>query len=407
MFIVAQLGARMHYAVPSILARANVLERFYTDTYAPPELRKALSIAAKAGPLSLRRWLGRIPADIPPERICAFNRMGIEYYWRRNHVPPGGSELAPHLWGGTELCRRIVRCGLGEATGVYTFNSAGLELLQYARSVGVFTAMEQTIAPFVIEQKLLEREKADFPGWSRSHTEDSLQDAFREREEREWQESDVIVCGSEFVRESIRAAGGPVDRCRIVPYGTSLPALAQPKIHKHSRLRVLTVGAVGLRKGSQYVLAAARALKGKAEFRMAGPIAVTSVAESTLRGNLSLVGPVPRTEVRRQFEWADVFLLPSICEGSATVCYEALAYGLPVIATPNTGSVVRDGVDGFIVPVRDPGAIIEKLEILDANRDLLDGMSLTALERARDYTVERYGQRLLEVLCHSTGGCCE
>jgi len=99
-----------------------------------------------------------------------------------------------------------------------------------------------------------------------------------------------------------------------------------------------------------------------------------------------------------QYAWADVFLLPTLCEGSATVCYEALAAGLPVITTPNAGSVVRDGLDGFVVPIRDPEAIAEKLEILARDRELLWWMSNKARERAREFTVEKYGERLIATL---------
>jgi glycosyltransferase involved in cell wall biosynthesis len=107
---------------------------------------------------------------------------------------------------------------------------------------------------------------------------------------------------------------------------------------------------------------------------------------------------VPRSEIHRQFSWADVFLLPSICEGSATVCYEALSFGLPVITTPNTGSVVRDGIDGFVVPIRNTESIIEKLVRFDSDRDLLALMSRNARQRSADFTVEKYGERLLSSL---------
>jgi glycosyltransferase involved in cell wall biosynthesis len=71
---------------------------------------------------------------------------------------------------------------------------------------------------------------------------------------------------------------------------------------------------------------------------------------------------------------------------------------LPVITTPNAGSVVRDGVDGFIVPIRDAEAIAEKLERLVRKRDLLAWMSANALARSREFTVEKYGERLLAAI---------
>ena len=214
----------------------------------------------------------------------------------------------------------------------------------------------------------------------------------------EWETADSIICGSEFVRDGIRASGGPVERCCVVPYGVRPTGVAPRRSFDRGPLRVLTVGAVGLRKGAPYVLAAARTLKGRAEFRIAGQIGVTGYARALLSQYVTLAGVVPRSEIQSHYEWADVFLLPSVCEGSATVCYEALAAGLPVITTPNAGSVVRDRIDGFVVPVRSSEAIVEKLERLASDRELLAFMSKNARERSAEYTVEKYGERLLSVL---------
>ena len=397
-FIVAQLGARMHYAVPSILARANLLERLYTDIYAPRAARSLHSIASRHGPAPLARWLGRAPADIPANKIVSFNAMGWEYYWRRRRGASNGSSHGAYLWAGSEFCRRVINSGLGSARVVYAFNSAALELLQYARGNGLFTVIEQTIAPRDIEESLLAREEAEFAGWVPSAAVDRYAAAFSEREKREWETADLILCGSDFVRNSIGAAGGPLDRCRVVQYGISPPAVIPVKDCRHKPLRVLTVGSLSLRKGTPYVLAAARSLKGKAQFRMAGSLDITSIAQKRLCSHVDIVGAVPRSRIHEHFEWADIFLLPSICEGSATACYEALAYGLPVITTPNTGSVVRDNVDGFIVPICDPKAIIERLERLDEDRDLLLLMAHNARLRSADFTLEKYGDRLLSTL---------
>jgi glycosyltransferase involved in cell wall biosynthesis len=98
------------------------------------------------------------------------------------------------------------------------------------------------------------------------------------------------------------------------------------------------------------------------------------------------------------YRWADVLVLPSICEGSATVCYEALAAGLSVITTPNAGSVVRDGLDGFVVPIRDARALAEKLEQLASDPRLLADMSASAAARACEFTIAGYAERLLSVI---------
>ena len=128
---------------------------------------------------------------------------------------------------------------------------------------------------------------------------------------------------------------------------------------------------------------------------MVGAVQVLPEAERRLREHVQLTGAIPRADVAAQYDWADVFLLPSLCEGSATSTYEAMFQGLPVICTPQTGSVVRDGGDGFIVPARDADAIAEKLELLAAKPGLLAELSENARQYAANFTLEKYGERLI------------
>ncbi|MGA2185623.1 MAG: glycosyltransferase family 4 protein [Bryobacteraceae bacterium] len=399
MFAVAQLGARMHYAVPRIFAAAGMLETFYTDMYATPFIRSLGRLAPEnCRPAALRRWLARAPEQVAPARIKSFPAFGLKYRWRQTHATTVEAETAVHIWAGREFCRKIIRGGLGAARAVYTFNSAGLELMKHARHRGLCAVMEQTIAPSEIEHALLEAEQESFPGWESPRIRNSRAIEFQERDRLEWDNASLILCGSEFVREGIRACGGPVGRCSIVPYGIQPCGVGSARPFTRGPLRVLTAGSVTLRKGAPYVLLAAKGLKSLAEFRIAGPICVTPYARDLLSAHVHLVGAIPRDEIRKQYEWADVFLLPSICEGSATVCYEALAFGLPVITTPNAGSVVRDGVDGFIVPIRDAQAVVQKLDLLARDREMLAWMSANATARSRDFTLEKYGDRLLAAL---------
>jgi glycosyltransferase involved in cell wall biosynthesis len=89
-------------------------------------------------------------------------------------------------------------------------------------------------------------------------------------------------------------------------------------------------------------------------------------------------------------------VLPSVEEGSALVTYEAMACGLPLIVTPNTGAVARDGVDGFVIPARDVGALQEKILYLYEHGDERRRMA----ESARQYVLENftwddYGDRIV------------
>jgi glycosyltransferase involved in cell wall biosynthesis len=110
--------------------------------------------------------------------------------------------------------------------------------------------------------------------------------------------------------------------------------------------------------------------------------------------NLHLLGYVP--DQAALLQTADVFVLPSIQEGSALVTYEAMASGLPVIITKNCGSIARNGQDGFIVPIRDPGTLANRLTAFAREPALRRSMGQAARRHVLDFSWERYGERLVE-----------
>jgi len=394
-WLCCQLGARMHYAVPRILWDAKRLSRLYTDICAvrgwPNLVRLTPSSLQPAG---LRRLLGRVPKEIPPGRVIAFTSFGWEYARRRRAANSVAQLTATHLWAGQRFCELILEAKPEEGAAAYGLNSACLELLRERRQQGCFTVVEPTIAPRRIEDQLLQVEQVQHPDWQSTIPDDENVGAFVRREAAEWAEASLILCGSQFVKDGIASCGGPVERCVVLPYGIDGSFKMMPGNHASGPSRVLTVGEVGLRKGAPKVFKVAKQLKGRAVFRWVGPISLLTGAKERLAAVVELKGPVPRTEIQPHFYWADVFLLPSICEGSATVTYEALAAGLPVITTPNAGSIVEDGVSGFLIPPSDTGLMAETLARLALDRPALNKMSADAVERAQFGSYSAYAQRL-------------
>jgi glycosyltransferase involved in cell wall biosynthesis len=107
---------------------------------------------------------------------------------------------------------------------------------------------------------------------------------------------------------------------------------------------------------------------------------------------------VPHAEVQRLFQSADLFVYPSLHEGSALAIFEAMASGLPVITTENAGSMVRDGIDGYLVKLRDPAAIAERILELHRDPERRHAMAANARQRAEQFTWSHYRERLGGVL---------
>ena len=400
---VAQLGARMHWAVPSILAGADCLELLYTDlAFAEGGLAaKVLRRVAKRG-IGLRRLAGRIVPGVGSDRLRSNAVLGIWYAGALRRAGTRAKAEEIYLRAGRLFGEAICRRGFRNAAGVYAFNTAALEVFRLARASGLVRVLEQTSAPRAIERELLRSEHERFPGWEVPvPTSAAVDRELQVREEEEWAEATTILAGSPFVRETIGMAGGPVSKVQVVPYGVSLqgPARREPKRRDRSRpLRVVTVGRLSLHKGTPYVIEAAKRLRGEAEFRIVGASAVTASAVAEVRKHVEWSGPVPRSEVADHLGWGDVFLHPSLCEGSPAACLEAMQAGLPVICTPNTGSVVETGRDGVVVPQGDVDSIVAALGEFSSRDGLLEEMSGRCLRRAGDFSVEAYGRRLVAAL---------
>jgi len=399
---VAQIGARRHYAVPTLLEEAGLLEGLWTDWCAESTPLRILKRFVPCGlrPAALRRLLARRVEGVPREKIRSLPSFALKRLLRpQKRADPAGL-LRNYARANAEFGRRVVHRGLGEANAVYVFNAAGLEILQRAKRSGLFTILDQTAAPFEVDEILLAEERTRWPGWECQGTRPQDWKPLADRERAEWELADLVLCGSQYVRDSVRAVGGAAGRCRVVPYGVDIKRFrAAPERKNRGCLRVAFIGTVCLRKGIPYVMEAARRLKSqRIEFRVVGPVRLAADAIRELDRWVELAGPVPRSAILAEYESADVLLMPSLSEGSANVCYEAMAMGLPVITTPNAGSVIRDGVDGFLVPIRCADGIAERIVQLAGDRNLLYQLSRNARARARDFTWKSYRERLTSTI---------
>ena len=385
-YAVLQAGARMHYAVPALLARANALAAFYTDlhgSHRPLKLLKALW-PANQQPKPLKRLLGRMLPPVLPRQLVRDQPVATLTWARRG-------ERSDAL-----VLERARRERFGGANAVYTnFINNDINLIKQAKDQGLHVVHELFISPDVGRIMLDERQR--YPGIEPAGEPLAEVEAGIARDQRKWALSDQVLVPSEYCRQSATSLGCASDEISLVPYGIpehwfDLQPDPQPG-------RILFVGQVGLRKGNHVLAEACRLLKARGvefECRVAGPPQVDIT--SPLFEGPTYLGQVPRSQIQEEFCRADLFVLPTLAEGMALVHLEAMACGVPVITTPNCGSVVRDGIDGFIVPIRDAQALADRMQQLLEDRSLRARMGAAARERARDFTWQRYGERLLDAL---------
>jgi glycosyltransferase involved in cell wall biosynthesis len=403
--VVAQLGARMHYAVPELLHRGSLLGQLYTDAYAgqgswlgtvvrfiPPQLRRG----------AVKRLVLRT-ANLPSHKVTAYNGPGLfwsaELAWRRK-TKTSLAEFYQRQNDG--FAKKIISSRqLKGASAIYGFTGSSLALFKYGKGSGLFCICEQMNAPIPELKKQLSMESEFWPDWQKVPSLYWFNNMMAVTESQEWGLADIILAPSTYVRTTLITAGVNEQKIVLLPYGVSLENFRsrEPSYNNSRPLRVLFVGAVNINKGIPYLLEALQQLElGATEARLVGRVEIESEKLRPHRGKATFLGHISRQDVLEQYGWADILVMPSVSEGSATVTYEALASGLPLIATWNSGAWIKDGYNGFMVPVRDSHSLAKRLQQLCQNPDLVQQMSLNAAASAIHFSWAAYEGRLLKVV---------
>jgi len=340
------------------LYRHGMLQRVLCGFYRPGEIPRE-----KIRALGLPDRILRKLASMDPSGWLWHLQAALFDAWASRHLEPAD---VLHVWG-----------------------NYGLRSLRRARGMGMVTVVERASAHPVYQARLL---KEEFSNWGLSF---QIPQATIQRGLAEMALADYVLIPSDFVRQSFLEEGFPEKKLIQIPFGVDITRFRPPESLAIKPFRALFVGQIGIRKGVPYLLEAWQRLGWRdAELWLVGR--VLPECRPILQRYLDLPGlrlighlddPVAA------YQQADVFVFPSIEEGSALVTYEALACGLPVVTTPNAGSVVRNGVEGFIVPIRDVEALAAAVERLRAER-LQREMGRAARARAEEFTWKEHGEKL-------------
>lgn len=392
---VVQPGARRHYAVPASLARAGLLKELITDLHSDHALIRAVDhvLPAQWKVRAVRSLIGR---RLPPELPVNLVR---DKSWTTLVAALGVlvGRRGIGAWVIDRLLADLERRPLGQGDIVYTFIiNQDISVMRRLKSRGVKIVHDTIMSPDV--GIILDEECVAFPGFESRPTRAAL-DASRALDRAKYALADRVLVPSSFVAQAVAALIDDPAKIRLVPFGFDSSTVVPPLTAPHEGY-ALFVGAVGLRKGSHYLAQVARYLAERGsgiEVHVVGHAAPEIVARPEMQGPI-YHGRVTRAAIGSEYAKADVFVFPTLCEGMAMVHLEAMAHGLPVVTTPNCGSVVRDGIDGFIVPARDPDALAARVEQIVKDRTLRATMSRNARARAEEYTVEAYRRRLTSAL---------
>jgi alpha-maltose-1-phosphate synthase len=342
-----------HYAYACEMHRAGILKTFVCGfpRYSPrspiPEIGSALRRADLIQTIYVASQKFRMPQLIS-EELAHWSKIQLDRYARKP---------------------------LKDANLFLFYNGSGLDSARWFKRNGGITIVEAVNSHVLVQEQIMAEEHRSLGlSWRPFHPRQV------KRRVAEVEEADYVLLPSTFVARSFLAKGIPANRLLKVPYPVQKIAGAAKSTRKKENdetvFRVLYVGSISVRKGLRYLIEAFRRLKHpKKELWIVGTIANPSgVEDISLPEGSKFFGPLKGDALQEVYMRASVFCLPSIEDGFGLVLIEALYYGLPIIATENTGieDLLSDGKGGMVVPIRDAGAICNWLNQLAENRDLLD-----------------------------------
>lgn len=225
------------------------------------------------------------------------------------------------------------------------------------------------------------------------------------RKDEELALADLLVVPCEWAHASLRFSKFPQKSVIKVPYGTPADEISGRDQKPDGPFTVLFAGQIGVRKGVPLLLEAWKRLGLKnARLLMAGSLGLN---EEYLKSHnqFHYLGALPRVRLLEVMKEVDLFVFPSLAEGFGLVIGEAMAAGVPVLTTKNTGGpeLITDGQEGWCVPAHDVDSLAERIEWAYRNRDALYEMGSQARRRAEQWTWADYRKKLTDELSQHLG----
>lgn len=361
-------------------------------------------------PGALRAELGRRCYDVPGDRMVSWGSRETARLLSRK---VGWRSLSRHEtgWASVDAVYRHLDAKVANAlpawagrhslSAAYAYEDGALATLTEARRLGLKAAYDLPIAYWQTVRSLLEEEAQRLPEWEPTlgSTQDS--DEKMARKTAELKAADLVVCPSRFVLDSIPADLRNGRECLIAEFGSPVSGPRERTRPIGMKVRFLFAGSMGQRKGLADLFAAFRLVKRPdVELVVMGTPAMPMEFYRKHGGDFTYEAPRPHGDVLKLMDNCDVLVLPSIAEGRALVQQEAMSRGLPIIVTRNAGGedLVDEGRTGFLVPIRSPEAIAEKVNWIADHADLLPEMARMAQARAARLTWPDYGRKILEAL---------
>ena len=393
------------------LNRAALLGSFVTATYYNPNGQWA-ELARLISPDRFtnleRSLLRRHDAEIPSERVRANPSFDIAIRLESRFATRlPGVKRALAEWRTRRFDDRLAQIVTKtRPRALLAFSDVASDrTLPTCQRLGIPTILSMVHGDVREEQTVLEQEAEISPEFlsiylGSGRLDRQELDWLHERRLRELELAERIAVPSDHIANTLMRYGTSRDRIQVIPYAADC-ARFHPMTGKHhgSSCTFLFAGGISQRKGIKYLLQAWKLIRRPGwKLQLLGPLPGDTSPLLPYLDSVELLGRVSHSQMPGLMAQADVFVFPSLFEGSAVVTYEALASGLPSVVTPQSGSVVREGIEGYLVGPRDVRSLAARMEQLGCDPSLREQMSTAARKRALAFDWPRYHSALISLV---------
>ena len=395
LWICCQIGAREHYAIPRALHLNQQLELLITDVWLSKNSR--LNLLPES---LLAKFRQRYHPELNTALVKSFNYQTVnrELFDKRKQIRGWDKIIDRNNWWQQQVVKKLQEMKLPDRQiTLFAYSYAAQEIFRYAKQRGWHTILGQ-IDPGVIEENIVYKIAQKNLSLQANYNLAPLQYWSNWREECSLAER--IIVNSQWSNKALQQTGISEDKLTTIP----LAYQATPTIFKRTYpncftpqrpLRVLFLGQIIIRKGIAEILKAIALLNNAPiEFWFVGQVKIDLPKKFKHHPQIKWLGSVSRSQTNEYYQQADVFLFPTHSDGFGITQLEAQSWQLPIIASEFCGAVVKNQINGLILPQITAEAIAKAIVFCLLNPQQLAKYSYNSTQILPNFSLDKLAQRM-------------
>ncbi|MDK1684853.1 glycosyltransferase family 4 protein [Acinetobacter terrestris] len=387
-----QIGSREKYLYPRMIYRKGLLGTFNTDIWFKNV--NSLNLPGKFSRIKSRYHYELKEVQVNSRNLYSICRMLKPYKGNRFDQWCAQGRIF-----GNWAANNIIKNGIDNNDTVFGYTGASLEIAETAKSVGARMVLGQFDPAFYwYKIQNLECEK-----WYGKVLNSYIPtDEYKERLLKEWNHSDLIIVNSEHCKDALIPYGVNREKIKILPLPVSIDrdTNISEKFLANEKIKVIFVGNISFGKGFAYFAEAKKILNNdkRLSFYAIGDLHISQEIIEKNKWDLNYTGRLNREELKKMYLDSHILVFPTLSEGFGQVQLEAMAYGLPVIATEKCGRIVENKRNGIIVKDSNAREIAEAILEIAEDRVKYSCMSYCALQTIMKYEFLEIEKKFWEII---------